>query len=401
MIVVICFFTINKRWVKNHILGKALLSGYHNVLPAGKFPCVILSITMPCEEVDVNIHPRKEEVLLLHPHILSNHIEMNINRALNDHISKQLEKDDSMPTIQSAFREPAHRSEPSSFIQHETVNQYEKNRLVNITTNKTKPYQSYSPPHQSVPLSRESSIVDLLNEQLPVPQPTLQPYPDQSPIPVFLKTEELTLQVIPEQQSFIQSNILPTYHIIGQFAATYLLIEVSQGLLLIDQHAAHECIIYQDLVQKETHLVMTKLLFPEFITLAQEDLERITPYIPLLPQLGLEAELWGQQNIMITATIPHLKVTSAADIIFEFLKAIDATLNPNLTALSDHLLHHVRALIACKSAVKAGDQLSLEAQHELVKSYLATEDRRTCPHGRPTSWLIGLHEFERKFKRAG
>jgi DNA mismatch repair protein MutL len=373
---IFCF--INRRWVKNHILGKALLAGYNNVLPAGKFPSALLSITIPAEEVDVNIHPRKEEVMLLHPHLVSAAIETSIQKTLHQTLGDQLyaQKD----TTAALAPSRAHTYESlSPFSMHHASD----NRLVQISAPKSalhNVYRAPAAPLYTAPFEQhEHHSPDEHKEHALTP---IALAPPESPIP-------------------LQSNISPSYHIIGQFAATYLLIEVEQGLLLVDQHAAHECIIYQELVHKQHESVLTKLLFPEFITLAPEDFERIAPHIPHLTHIGIEAEIWGNNQIMVTATITQLKHTAAADIIFTFLKEIDTTSRPDMTTFSDHLFHHIRALIACKSAVKAGDHLSAEAQYALIEAYLKTEDRRTCPHGRPTSWLLSLHEFERKFKRTG
>jgi len=370
---IFCF--INRRWVKNHILGKALLAGYNNVLPAGKFPCALLSITIPAEEVDVNIHPRKEEVMLLHPHLVSAAIETSVQKTLHNAIGNQLHAHRQIP-----LHTAPHHASMMQTSNHDTSGNY----LVDLTPQKSSPSTTHTTYAAATPAYRS-------------PVEHHQHDVDHPPMPINVIYEHHAQPT--ENEGDVQSDISRAYHIIGQFATTYILVEVEQGLLLIDQHAAHECIIYQELVHKHHEFVMTKLLFPEFITLSPEDIERITPYIPLATQIGIEAELWGDNQIMVTATIPHLKISSSAEIIFALLKEIDATPHLEVKALSAHLFHQMRALISCKSAVKAGDQLSTEAQHSLIEAYLKTEDRRTCPHGRPTSWLLSLHEFERKFKR--
>jgi len=374
---IFCF--VNRRWVKNHILGKALMAGYNNVLPAGKFPVAVLAITIDPEEVDVNIHPRKEEVMLLHPQGVSAAIQDIVNKTLHAHIGHQF-----VPVQQLPHR---YISTHRTFPQHHTIEQKSPYTQNNIA-------QAPHIYHYDSSNENETAEKVLLNTRA---ADSMQPHANNQDIaPVTIDQDKNTTEYEKESEASDTTVQLSSYEIIGQFSTTYILVETASGLLLVDQHAAHECVIYQQLTQKETNCTTTKLLFPEFIQLAEDDIIRMEPYLKVLQQLGIEAEIWGNNQIVITATSILLNTQPHNDIIMELLKKIDSQ---SVDTLHQEVLHRVRALVACKAAVKAGDMLSMQEQQGLISSYLATEKRLSCPHGRPTSWLISNYEFERKFKR--
>jgi DNA mismatch repair protein MutL len=190
-----------------------------------------------------------------------------------------------------------------------------------------------------------------------------------------------------------------SYTIIGQLHLTYLLLETTDGLLIIDQHAAHERVIYEELQCATTPIPSTMLLFPECISLHQESYMRIVPHLERLRAVGIIAEPWGDATLKLSATAPGLSLVACKEVLELFAAQLHDITVHKLEEVEKTIYHELRAMVACKAAVKAGDQLQHTEIHTLIDRYLALEQRLTCPHGRPTSWHIKRSELEKNFKR--
>lgn len=313
------YFFVNNRWIKNHKLGTALLRGYRNVLPEGRFPYAAIAITVPPHTIDINIHPRKEEVQFLHPRLIEGLIEEVVAKAL-----------------------PQQAATPVTHFVH-----------------------SFSTP--TIPVQAFHIPVH------PLPQTTTCVAP------------EIPLPVLPEKQVSTHTQV-PQARILSQLKQTYIMIETEAGLMLIDQHAAHERILYETIGTRYKNAESIQLLFPELITLPRGHTINEEQY-ELLRNFGIEAEPWSENQIRISATPVYLKPHMLSALVEE------------LTAHTHNIAHKVQAMLACKAAVKAGDVLNDSEMQELVHKWLAIENRLTCPHGRPTSWLMSNYEIEKNFKR--
>lgn len=361
---------VNQRWVKNHVLAKAILAGYQNSLPHGKYPHAAISLSLPTEHIDVNIHPRKEEILLLHPHLVTDVIESTITRLLNAQAVYPLQ------SVQTSYAVPQRATVPFS-----------------VPTLST-PLDSIKAPH----------VTPSWNQGEQQAHPTHAPVPTPfSVIPTSANTSNISHSAETQANVFQaaqQENIAPSYTLLGVFKATYLLVETEEGLLIIDQHAAHERIIFDQLQQQSSAQEYVELLFPELIQLNAEEYKSALHLIPHLEQLGIRAEPWGSSQLRISATTVLIKKIALTDIIMELITAYQEEKSISSTQLSQKLHYDMRALIACKAAVKAGDTLSNAEIHALIAAYLVTPHRMTCPHGRPTNWLVSSTYMEKMFKRA-
>ena len=344
------FFFVNNRFVKNYQLARAVMKGFGNVLPAQKYPMAVIHITLDPHTVDVNIHPKKEEVLFLHPHLVEQAITKAVSHTLEQHISQNLQK--TAPVIHESFLP---RSTIPSIFLNSTITEAQRS----IST----PTSFFQEKNTS--LNLESSF--------------------------------------PEKIPFIEENLTATpessYRIIGQFDTTYLLLEHNDGLLLIDQHAAHERILYERFGNNFGKTETIQLLFPLIITISRSSLELLAPYHSLLQEHGILVEQFGSEQLRITAIPAYAKNVPVAELIQDligWLKENAAEPTPDFFKI---LTEKMRAQIACKAAVKAGDTLSFEAIEQLLKDLEKTQNCFSCPHGRPTQWLISSSEIERKFKR--
>ncbi len=445
------YIFVNNRWIKNQHLVRAVLKGYMNVLPDGRYPTVCLFISVPQDQVDINIHPRKEEVQFLHPKIVENFISEAIRKTLEQYIStliRPTENQDYFQKKQSSFENNTHTQiglltnsfksnekfvhpsvEQQDFSDNNANNSYDKNLFLNqkeviashdFQDNSISTLFSSQPPDYTlIEHNHSHNSPEKLPECLPkepefLAQIILSPensglqYGDEWQNSNFAKAStDRSFSGVPKTTAFkpcvgfIQPREITqsTYRIIGQYKSTYVLIEKSDGLFFIDQHAAHERILYEQYLNRFHEISAITLLFPETIELSADEFTTIIPYLDFFKNHGLELEHFGKHTLLVKSTATHLKNQSIPTFIKESIALIQSE-----TAHQDNdflnIIHHkLRSQMACKAAVKAGDILTIEQMSSLLSELDLVENRFTCPHGRPTGWHLPLREIEKKFKR--
>ncbi len=352
------FLFVNNRWVKNYGLTNAFIKGYLNVLPTGKYPAGVLIITVPADTVDINVHPKKEEVVFTHPKVIENFITKTITAALESHLSAQVKTTVPQPIAQHlAHNTPLFQPTEKKIMDNAwNWNQYK----APVTLQKTL--------HENWNLSENTA-----KEQ--------------------------------EEKSHTQQTLTPletphTQHkLIGQYNKTYLLLEHQDGLYLIDQHAAHERILYEKFGSKFEECIASPLLFPLILTLPSEHVTLLTEHASIFADYGIIFEQIGPQELCTTQLPLILKNQSIEDILKEVITLVNNESSIDHKLLKKKISEKVRAQMACKAAVKAGDLLSRETMITLLQDLEKTPNRFSCPHGRPTGWLLKLSDIERTFKR--
>lgn len=353
------FLFVNRRWIKNQHLCKALLKGYANVLPPARYPAAAISITIDPTTVDINIHPRKEEVKFLHPQIVESLIYDCVKKALEEYVSKKLRP-------QQQEQEPLHSS-------------FSPGPIARRSTPDIMPMPRCIAPIQAIEVPQEPAFIE---------EPQSSPSFEQT-TPVIWE-ENLSMS-----EAQIQSALAPT--IIGQYKNTYIMIEHEDGLVLIDQHAAHERILYEQFAMNFQDIATVKNMFPTLINLSAEDQKLLAPHMGILNAHGIQIEPFGKNQLIVSSTPVHLTHVDMNDFVRQFISRLNV--DTQQTDLYEHLNDQLRALMACKAAVKAGDTLSMLQMKKLVADLASTENNLTCPHGRPTSWTVEHREIEKKFKR--
>lgn len=362
------FIFVNNRWIKNQKLGSALLKGYNNVLPHGRFPVACLFITIDPHEVDINVHPRKEEVTFVQPRILEQLIEKTVRTALEQYCTSFKQQPATIASIAPAAVQE----------QKITTTAMETSPYV-FSPNTQTPYFSrpFSPSvatftapadHQEISTSRQVEVGQQLTTAHTFDQPTEQPATDH-------------------------------YTLLGQFNKTYILIEQDDQLIMIDQHAAHERVLYELFAQRFDDSATIRLIFPQTVTVSESDMALITNHLDIFTSNGIMLEPFGQDQLIIQSVPVHAKNLPLAQLVHQvisWLKEYATTEKEQFFKLVNEKLH---AQMACKAAVKAGDELSTQQMQDLLKKLHQTANRFSCPHGRPTSWPLALAEIERKFKR--
>jgi len=355
------FLFVNNRWIKNIHLSRALLRGYTNVLQPAQYPTAFIFINIDPQEVDINIHPRKEEVKFLHPRIVEMALQDIIKKRLQEAITQQLSKTQVQPT-------------PSNYLQKTDTTTYNT-----AVTPPQKKYDSitfnFKQPVFTEPQNYKSNSPEIKNT---IPQ-------NNATIPTTIN------QPTPETTQ--------SYNIIGQYKKTYILLEQEDGLFMVDQHAAHERILYEQFSKRFEDIATTKLLFPQIIKLNNSDLNIVTDYLSLFKKNGIELEPFGSDQLIIHATPVTLKNVSLEDLIKETLGWAIEYKNLEQKELHKKINEKIHAKMACSAAVKAGDTLTMHQMQKLISDLEKTENNLTCPHGRPTGWLFPIDEIKKKFKR--
>lgn len=346
------FIFVNKRWVKNIGLSRALINGYKNVLPPGKFPRAIVYITVDAHQVDINVCPKKDEVRFLHPKIIEQFIEETITTALQEIFPQEIKQ-------------------KSAFSNH--------NFLIKTPGVFTPPLNTFgaisAPPTFSVSHNLPASEKQILEKNI-------------------LK-DEFDQDKITQQKIEVVDLIC-----LGQFFNTYILAHDHQKLYIIDQHAAHERIMFEKLVRNNNELLAIHLTFPLLITLKKEEIERIISAAHLFSQCGFLIEKFDETQLIITATPAGISQYSAEKILQEYLVLLKENCVLEKQEIQNKILYQLRAMISCKSAIKAGDFLEKITMHQLLSDLSNVQNRFCCPHGRPTLWEITVADLERKFKRS-
>jgi len=358
------FFFVNKRWVKNYALSAALLKGYMNVIPQGRYPTACIQVSIDPPEVDINIHPRKEEVLFMHPRRVEQLLQQTIKQTLEYNLSKQIkQKVEFSPTEHDRQIEAMAGFKPFNFDQF-------------FSDKKVAEQQKNQSTLQKIPFSMpESAITDAGAQN---------------------RQEQ---QISRTTKSFQLSTTEKNYQFIGQYKKTYLLLEKEEGLLLIDQHAAQERILYELFTKRFDEVATINLIFPQIIPISEHDIRVIKPYLSLFHNNGIMIELFGTDQLIVKSTPVHIKDIALNDLVKDVIGWINQDQSLEQKELFKAINEKLQAQMACKAAVKAGDLLGDEQINQLLHELEKTSNSFSCPHGRPTSWLLSIDEIEKKFRR--
>lgn len=355
------FLFVNNRWVKNTELSKAIFKGYLNVLPADKSPAAFIFATIDKSLVDINCHPKKEEVRFLKPVTVQNRLQEAIKFTLEECISTQISMQPptqnhgvfNASTFMRAESKHVEISEPifSNFIIPNTnkisVNQYKE--TLGLQTKKNEPFQT--------PINVEN-----------------------------YSNKEIT----PNQNNF---------KIIGQLFKTYIILENDDNLTIIDQHAAHERILYERMLKNFEQKDGIRLMFPEIVKLTENQIDILVSQKDFLQKQGIDFDIIGKNDISIKTGPAGLTQASLSDLILEIICFIEENDYSDHEAFRKKLNEHMHSHLACKSAIKAGDELSFIQMQNLIQDLQKTEKRFICVHGRPTTWTIKKFDLEKNFRR--
>jgi DNA mismatch repair protein MutL len=352
------FFFVNRRLVRDKIIMHAVGEAYRNMLPSGTFPVAILFVSVPYEDVDVNVHPAKTEVRFKHQGF--------IHDSIRDTIVSGLTSDKTIVAMQNA-------GDPSS------------------------PYGLPDAPSR-VPDSWAGDD-PILNA----------PFALQAP-PIVLEGQARSLELsYGRSEDAAAAQTVPAYadfdrvkrevHPLGQLRDSFIVATDLTGLILIDQHVAHERVLFENYLRQKLagSLEVQRLLMPIVVELPPRQLVILENIIPELTQNGFEVEPFGPKTIAIKTAPAILKAGAVEKLLRELLDGLEReTQVMNIEALK----RKIAATVSCHAAIKINTPLDDTKMRWLVGELMKTDVPTVCPHGRPIILRYDLREIERAFKRA-
>ncbi|MBD3272722.1 DNA mismatch repair endonuclease MutL [Candidatus Dependentiae bacterium] len=389
------FFFVNNRYVKDKDLSKALLKGYIGVLPPARFPAAFIFLKVPNNFVDINVHPKKEEVRFIKPVTVTNYLQRLVKETLDQNVRNLFGNN-----TNSAISKPKDKEKNTLFtsskinIDKNNSNYYKIEQLDTIQQNNS----------EQTPFALSEATcckVEGFNKIIN----TTSDFYNQDQKETKLTSNVLRPRILEyekEQKTIYEEKKVDTrkeFKIIGQLLRTYIIAQSDENLVLIDQHDAHERVIYDRITKKFENHHGTKLMFPEIIELNIKEIEQIKQAQVFLKKQGIETEFFGKNQLAIKSSPPQIQNQSLKELIFEILEFIKENEKLDTDSFRKKLNDRVHAQIACKSAVKAGDTLSMQQMEKIVNDLQKTSNPLTCPHGRPTTWIINKHQIEKQFKR--
>jgi DNA mismatch repair protein MutL len=346
-------FFINGRWVHDVSLSTALLQAYHTLLMVGRYPLTALFLEMPPQEVDVNVHPAKAEVRFRNPDKVFSFIQRSARRTLLAYSPVPNVAPSLWGTTRIAPTEQPGYTGLDWAIGHDE--EISASRDQRLETRDQFPREA-SNAQSSIPDEREAS-----------------PKTQFAPIPLL--------------------------RLIGQIGATYLVAEGPDGLYLVDQHAAHERVLFEKLMaQHATKSIPSQaLLTPVAVTLPPHSAHMLITQLPFLKHFGFDVEEFGPNTFQVRA-MPVLFMGSDPS---AALRALVEDFEEDEAPLQNEVEAKLAARVCKRMAVKAGQALSPEEQRALLHDLEACDSPRTCPHGRPTMIHLSVDVLERQFGRRG
>ncbi len=349
---------VNGRWVQSRMLSAAVEEAYTGFLMEGRYPIAVLFLEVPPAEIDVNVHPNKREV-----------------RFIRD--------GDAFASIQRAVREALLAASPIA----------EAGAMIAQPRQQPTPTFPVAPPSFAFQLGRADGVTVTLPEPEPI-SPTMGPtlegrQADEGP------AAGATSSSPPAQPGAATAAGVPPLRVLGQIASSYIVAEGADGMYLIDQHAAHESVLYYRLLRQweASRPEIQPLLDPLPVDLPPEDLEAIDGARSILERYGLLLEPFGEGTWLLRAVPVMARQVNAQRLIAEVLEKQRHGLLPAESHLS------IAASIACHSAVRAGQALDQQEMEALAHALAAGANPQHCPHGRPTTLRVTTGMLERQFGR--
>src|SRR5436190_8909367 len=348
------YLFVNRRFVRDRMIGRSLSEGYRSILPYGVYPAALLFIETPLEEVDVNVHPAKTEVRFRRPDAVADAVREAVRSALarNEYVPQNQIPTD--PQVQAATASV-----------------------------------SLTPPQPRIelaPLPTGDEIARDIEE-------TIRTRSVSSPVqtPPLDSAAKLVREVAPDDLS---ANIRP----LGQLEESFIIATDDEGLLLIDQHVAHERVLFDKYraLESERRVESQQLLVPETFDLTPAQAVVFDQLAPELEAYGFELMRLSGRTVAIKATPADLPPSEARNMLAELLETVDAEKKSNTR---ETLHDEIAASLACHAAIKVNMSLTPEKMRWLIDRLLQTSSPTTCPHGRPIILRLKMKDILKGFHR--
>lgn len=370
-------YFVNGRYIKSPVISKAIEQAYKKYMMNHRYPFVVLMLTIDSGCMDVNVHPTKMEVRFTNPD--------DVFHLFEQAVSLSLHKSSLIPEVK--WEQKSQRETVPFLTEEKPPEPFEKERIKSSWKQEAKTWelkkQQAEKQEYSRPMPAREEHIPQLREH----------------IPVYFEREN-----VPEETSYKQQTIeetssgeFPAFRIVGQVFGTYWLIEYGLELLIVDQHAAHEKVLYEKLMKhlENKDAVVQNLAAPVVVNLTEREREILNGNKEVFEKIGFAIEHFGENDYLITGVPADFLNVPSQDL---FLEMLDGLLENNGKCRPEMVLDHC-ATMACKAAVKGNHPMSFEEAKELIGQMLMMKEPYHCPHGRPTTIAMSRKEFEKKFKR--
>ena len=368
---------LNGRYIRDRFLQHAVREAYRGLTEPGRHPAAILLITMPPEDVDVNVHPTKIEVRFRDSGRLHGLVLAEIREKLlgNDLAPAAVVPGRNAPGGRSVNAEPGPREKLAEFFRQHFPDEV-------------------NPP---TPVSPAGAAVTPGFFDSPQPTQATISFPAVAPA-----QGHVDVAAIGRQQEQGEPERAPSSSRASaiQLHGSYLIVESGEGMEIIDQHALHERILFEELKERLARgpLESQQLLIPEPVKVTPKQMALLDQVQGVLGKLGIEVHEFGPGTVAIQAFPSFLHRVNPVKFVQELLERGE---NEQLDLHEEELLHEVLDMMACKAAVKAGDPLTAQEIEALLARRHLVDRSSNCPHGRPTTLKLSLKDLEKQFKRTG
>jgi DNA mismatch repair protein MutL len=444
-------FFVNGRCIGSKMLSKAMDHAYQSQIPKSGFPFAVINITVDTASVDVNVHPQKSEIKFSDDSLIYKAMYKALTDALTKPMSAQKTQVTLLPDSElnvfvkpqpqavSESVAPAPQVKPA-YQAPQPVFKGGAEQIFKTPERREEPQSAAEPVFRSgaepifkTPERNEEQPAAeelLVNEQQPVPtvkkeqaeqQAMWQPFDDfnktsatvsytkgyQEPVlevhearSEFAKPQPTEATPVPNRETIAFTDTdsgMDTIWPIGQVDKTFIIAQSETTLYLIDQHAAHERILYDKLVASHEQIPSQQLLMPLYVDMAADDIALIEEHRDEFLALGVDAASAGESLLRVSSLPADIKADAAEDFINAISKMLREMRNVNGSDLRQEVLH----MTACKAAIKAGQLLNMRQMRQLIIDLCNTTHPFTCPHGRPCMIEIDSNQLYKMFKRTG
>lgn len=356
------FIFLNNRFVINRSISHAIYRGYEYLIEKGEYPFYLIFINLDPKHIDVNVHPSKLEVKFDDENLIYSYIYKAIKDSLSTKdFTPQIElRDLDDLNLRIKIKNPL--VDPNSFIAKEIYG----SPVTNLSEMKGE-------------RTKKENVQEIFIEDMDIVEQTKK----------MLGSVDIKI----DEQKFDQSASRQVW----QLHNKYILTPIKNGLMIIDQHIAHERILYEKAIQSiESSIPLSQqLLFPQTIELIKPDFELVTELSEYLTKIGFDLKPFGKSAIIINGIPQDVKPGKEKDVLLEILEMYREFSLTNVTDEKENLAKS----FACKSAIKAGDPLTEKEMLSLIDNLFATRIQYVCPHGRPVFIKLTIDELDRRFGR--
>lgn len=416
-------FFVNGRYVKSAMISKALEDAYKDFSMQHKFPFAVLSFTVDGEQVDVNVHPTKMELRFQKQQDVYGAVFEGIHRTLlepemipqvpaPEPAGQKTEKTTDEKILESPFLLKPKKMAVEEKLQDEDYFIRKMRERVMAEHGISKQAQCPKEPPKKVsenpaanPLKKEPGIEQNKEEPaaLPFPEVVRENKNYHTGVPAVEQTSVLQEALQAKQldlfeEKFLKRDIRAEYKLIGQVFETYWLVQFQENLYIIDQHAAHERVLYERTLRemKKRDYTSQYLSPPIILSLSMQEAQLLEEYMERFLKIGFEIEHFGGKEYAVRAVPANLFGIAKKELLLEMLDSLSDGIN---TSMTPDLIDERVASLSCKAAVKGNSRLSAREVDTLIGELLLLENPYHCPHGRPTIISMSKRELEKKFKR--